>query len=476
MASQPVAQDRIQTVNTYDQIVYANRPYAQTHPDHLAVLGLLHGMHPPPVDRARVLDVGASEGGNIIPMALTLPQAQFTGVDLAASPVERGNHVIRDLGLTNVRLMQMDLLEIDAAFGEFDYIIAHGLYAWTPAPVRDRILAIARAHLSPQGIAFVSYNAYPGGHLRRHLREAMLLHIGTEQDPAIRVERAREMLRLLGAGRPEPTVLHDAVAREAQEALKLPNSSVFHDYLAEVYEPSYLRDFVAHAARHGLAYLTDAAVMDTWNIRLAPETITVAERITGADRVLREQYFDLLRMRSFRQSLVCIGGGPIDGDWKPERAHGLYVSTRAEQTGPMQFTSAGGAVMTTPNLAVIEYLRTLAESWPRPQVIGSRDASLALELFRRGMVDLHTCPGAAVRAGERPVASPLARYQAQRRYPLITTLDHRALSPDDPAWLDFLSLLDGTRDRGAVAAESGLDKAQVEERLERLARLALLVA
>src|SRR6476660_8181391 len=108
MASQPVAQDRIQTVNTYDQLVYANRPYAQTHPDHLAVLGRLHGMHPPPVDRARVLDLGASEGGNIIPMALTVPQTQFTGVDLAASPVERGNRVIRDLGLTNVRLVQMD--------------------------------------------------------------------------------------------------------------------------------------------------------------------------------------------------------------------------------------------------------------------------------------------------------------------------------------------------------------------------------
>jgi hypothetical protein len=185
---------------------------------------------------------------------------------------------------------------------------------------------------------------------------------------------------------------------------------------------------------------------------------------------------DVLRMRKFRQSLVCRDEVTPDADWRPEQAIGLYVSTRAEESGAMQFTSPGGAVMTTPNAAVIEYMRGLAASWPRRQTVGSADAPLALELFRRGMVDLHTHPGAAVRAGPRPIASPLARYEAKRRYPLITTLDHRALSADDSTWLDFLKLLDGTRDRPALEAASGLGAAQVEERLERLARLALLIA
>ena len=103
-------------------------------------------------------------------------------------------------------------------------------------------------------------------------------------------------------------------------------------------------------------------------------------------------------------------------------------------------------------------------------------AALVLELYRRGMVDLHTQTGVAVRAGERPLASPLARYEAAHRSPLVTTLDHRALSADEPAWVDFLLLLDGTRDRAALAADSGLDATQVEERLERIARLALLQA
>ena len=476
MEARFVAQDRVQAVNLYDRIPYLNRPYAQTHPDHLAALGRLHGMTPPPVERARVLDIGASEGANIIAMAMGLPEAQLTGVELAAAPVARGQEAIRELGLKNVRLLQMDLLEMGADFGEFDYIVAHGLYAWTPEPVRDKLLAILRTNLSPQGIGFVSYNALPGGHVRRHLREAMRLHIGKSEDPAVQVERAREMLRLLAAGRPEPTVLLDAIAQQAQEVLKQSDSSLFHDYLSPVYEPRTLRDFVAHAARHGLAYLTDAGVLDTWNIRLAPESIAEVARITGADRVLREQYFDLLRMRSFRQTLLCRKEVALDEDWKVERANGLYVASSAEQTGATQFTAQGGVEMSTTNPAVVEYLRDLLKLWPGRRRIGTADSGLALELFKHGMVDLHTHAGLAKKAGERPMASALARYQARRGEPMIATLDHRALNADDPRAREFLALLDGTRDRAELAAASGLSPAEVETRLARMSGLALLLS
>src|SRR5689334_24905811 len=97
-------------MNAYDQLAYANRPNAQTHPAHLAVLSRLHGLDARPVERARVLEIGVSEGANLIPMAATLPQAEFVGIDLAATPVDRGNQTIAGLGLGNIRLQQMDLL------------------------------------------------------------------------------------------------------------------------------------------------------------------------------------------------------------------------------------------------------------------------------------------------------------------------------------------------------------------------------
>ena len=54
------------------------------------------------METCRVLELGTSEAANIIGMAVTLPDAQFTGVDLAGEPLARGQRVIDDLGLENV--------------------------------------------------------------------------------------------------------------------------------------------------------------------------------------------------------------------------------------------------------------------------------------------------------------------------------------------------------------------------------------
>src|ERR1019366_3472500 len=69
--------------NTYDEFRYNNLPILQTHPSRLWVLAKLAGLAPAPVEACRVLELGTSEAANIIGMAVTLPDAHFTGVDLA---------------------------------------------------------------------------------------------------------------------------------------------------------------------------------------------------------------------------------------------------------------------------------------------------------------------------------------------------------------------------------------------------------
>ena len=46
--------------------------------------------------------------------------------------------VAEALGLTNVRLHQRDLRDGAAEFGEFEYIIAHGVYSWIPAAAQQQ--------------------------------------------------------------------------------------------------------------------------------------------------------------------------------------------------------------------------------------------------------------------------------------------------------------------------------------------------
>ena len=43
-------------------------------------------------------------------------------------------------GAANAAFHALDLSDIGARFGDFDYIIAHGVYAWTPDPVRTALM------------------------------------------------------------------------------------------------------------------------------------------------------------------------------------------------------------------------------------------------------------------------------------------------------------------------------------------------
>jgi len=74
----------------YDEVPYPGLPLPQTHPSQLATLGFLHGLEPAPVERCRVLELGCGDGGNLIPMALDLPESEFVGIDLSAPAIATG--------------------------------------------------------------------------------------------------------------------------------------------------------------------------------------------------------------------------------------------------------------------------------------------------------------------------------------------------------------------------------------------------
>ena len=127
---------------SYDEVSYPGQFIPMTHPDRMATMAILHGMIPPPVASCRVLELGCCDGGNLLTMAQTLPQASLVGVDLSARQVAEGLAAIESMSVRNVELRALNLTNLDDAFGLFDYIICHGVYSWVPAPVRDRILEI----------------------------------------------------------------------------------------------------------------------------------------------------------------------------------------------------------------------------------------------------------------------------------------------------------------------------------------------
>src|SRR5215211_1851772 len=486
----------------YDAVPYPGHPFAQTHPDRLATLATLFGLEPPPVERCRVLELGCGDGGNLVPMALELPNACFVGVDAAEGAIARGRGLIDALELPNVELEARPLEELEPLAGGFDYVIAHGLYSWVTAPVRDRLLALCREALSEQGVAYVSYNALPGGRLREALRDMLVFHAAADEQPGQRVEHARALLHLLMEGWSEDNEFGAIMRRQAGRLLERSDETLFHDELAVVNESVYFHEFAAHAGRHGLQYLAEA---DFFEMQIGTVPEPVAGELLGVeDPLRREQYLDFLKGRMFRQTLLCRKEHSLDRSPRPAVLARMAVSTPAKARGEpgaggqTTFEGPSGSTLTTDHRLVVGALERLGRSWPAAlwvrelmpaRASESERAALCdalLRCYAGNLVQLHVHPpGLATSAGELPEASPLARHQA-RSGELVTNLRHISVRIEDELGRRLVSLLDGSCDRAALTAELGawLERAGqevpadlgdgLERSLQGLAGLALL--
>src|SRR5262245_38669412 len=217
-----------QESTSYDAIAYPGSPFSQTHPDRLATIAALYGLKAAPPESCRVLELGCGNGGNLIPMAYVLPGSTFLGLDAAGTAIEQGREQIAALGLKNATLLHADLLDA-SNLGTFDYIIAHGLYSWVPPPVQERVFEIASEVLAPNGVAYVSYNAFPGCHVRAAMWQMMKWHIRDIEEPEERIAQARGLVRFLGEAAP-PRPVFSAILKDTLDHLeKQPDAVLFHD-------------------------------------------------------------------------------------------------------------------------------------------------------------------------------------------------------------------------------------------------------
>jgi SAM-dependent methyltransferase len=459
-------------MSDHNRVPYINSPYAQTHPSRLFVQGRLEGLWPHPVETCRVLELGASKGENLAAMAAVLPSAEFLGIEYAEVPVAEGRRMISELGLDNMRLERMDVLDIGDELGRFDYIIAHGLYSWTPEAVRDKILAVARANLNPDGIAYVSYNAYPGRHLEQMLREMMLYHVGNETNPAAKLGKARELLKLVASARPERDAFEAAVAVYAEEFIEKTDSSLMHDELCDSYHAVYFHEFIAHAARHGLKYAGEADPQDAAPRNVSLEALSWIREAAGGDRLAEQQYLDFARVRKFRQTLLC----HEECETREGSAEGCWAAGSAQEPETGVFVGPHGTRLKNPNPRPTAYLRRLMNLWPEMERVSSEDAGLAQELHRVRLIELHGFPGVATRPGASPCASRFARYQLAKGEARVTTLAHRTLELADEDARKLVLLADGSRTREDLAREMGCTLEVLDNALETFGKAAIFTS
>jgi len=461
-----------------------------------------------------VLEIACGNGSNLIPMAYGLPASEFVGVDLAAKPVEMARERIQRMGLKNVRIESMDLVEIGPDFGEFDYIIAHGVYAWVPEHVQEKILAICNANLSAKGVAFVSYNTNPAGHVRKILREMARYHeerSGRASDRAEdRVKAAREVLKSLLKTVDSRSAWKALLEEELKLTFSRDENVVYHDDLAEYFLPVSFGEFAKRAENKGLQFVSEASLKDVLEPELEEQAFASLRQLAQGDLIAYEQYMDFVRHRRFRQTLLCRSEISLKREAVPARARELLVASplRVVAERPdsaVEFRNSRGAgTLTTNNPVIIAVLRQLEKMWPRatrfdelasamlPLVPEAQQADAVeglgqavLKLAASQLVDLRTYElPVAMGVSEKPAASLLARVMVQEGG-TVTTLLHTHVNIEDEQGRKFLQLLDGTRDRqsliDAIASEYPNDSRetiarQVDGNLVNFYQLGLLVA
>lgn len=307
----------IMTTNTndvqqtiYSELGYKSMPFPYTTPATLEAYAALVGISAPNPKTARVLELGATYGGNIISQALFNPDATFVGIELSQEQVEKGNEVIANAGLTNVSLVQSDIASIGSEIGTFDYIIAHGVYSWVDDGVKDALLRLIDEHLAEDGIAYVSYNTYPGWHTMEEVRQLMMF---SNRDKA-QFNHKEKVLhgKTIGSIVGSQILKYDNLKERNSKFLGALRSViqkdeyyVGHDHLEPNNDPVYFYQFNDHLGAHNLAYLCDADLTLSMVRSFDADIADTLDKLALNDHVAQEQYLDFMLDTTFRKSIIC---------------------------------------------------------------------------------------------------------------------------------------------------------------------------
>ena len=464
----------------YDVVPYPSDAFPQTDPRRISCLARMFGLDVASPRRARVLELGCASGGNILPLAARMPGSEFVGVDFSNVQIGEARRLMLNQGLGNVVFHQMDLADIGADFGSFDYIICHGVYSWVPVATQAAILRIAHDNLSQNGVAFISYNTYPGWKSREILRDSMQFHTRALPYGAQQVAHARGMLDFMRKVSAPASTFSRLLEDQGALIKDAPDNYLLHEYLESDNRPCYFHQFNARIEAAGLTYLGDTDTFMMFAENFGAETQQALMNETQGNQILIEQYLDFCTNRSFRQTLVVKAShqASINRQIKPESMkqfcyRGLITGVTGDMADPasqLMFATRRGNQLRAADSFTKAALFSLLEHQPGSvdfkgwlsaiaTKLGGSDpqradalAILITQMVVGGHIDMFDEPFVSGKAETgKPKADDFARRQLAAGVVSIATPFH------EPQRLNIvetalLPKLDGTRGPGALIA------------------------
>ncbi len=489
------------TNNGYDEIAYDTVPQIQGNIRLLETVADLYEKEPIDIRRCRVLELGTATGKTIIPQAEEFAESEFIGIDLSQRQIDDGRRLVDELGLKNIRLRCANILDVGPDWGAFDYMIVHGIYSWVPQGVQEKILDICRENLSPNGVAMISYNTYPGWNFKETIRNLMLYHVriaNSFENGDAEVREAKNVLGRLAEIKSRQNGYDAPFYAQMQRLLAgEENSYVYHEFLEDENNPCYFAEFQRRLQTCGLTHLSDV----DWRyvgVCLQQKNIGDFLRDVKSQRDI-EQYVDFFVNRSFRSSIVCRATKTEDVHFRQDlsRRYAMRLPeaveiVRADDAGWMLRLSDPGSVSVSFRLTaspfhdtIVRYFAANRPEWFtliqldnefRYENAFDRNAleSMLSTLIRLGILKIALHPAASPsRMPERPTVRGFARALAKRNQSVVPTPDFEFLRLDSLR-KTLLPLLDGTRTVAEIVDESRRPADAVHHVLEELRRLRLV--
>lgn len=441
----------------------------------------LAGLTPAEPSRSRILEIGGGDCLNLLSFAAMWPQCEAHGFDLSEVAIARGVRFAQGAELENVALAVEDIIEAHHRYPAraFDYVILHGVYAWVPDEVRDACMALIAHVLSDNGVAMISYNAMPGGHIRLIMREMLMNVIEGVKDFEGRIAATRTFLEEYARPRDGDDALAKVLREQAESMLNRPDSVLFHDELGDCYHPQRLIEVVHAGEALGLRFLTDAGrnrhldgfLKDSANL---PDDADHAVLIAAS----RDDY---AAQRFFRHTLFVRADQPIDRQIDASRISGMYLTTRLTRQNDGTFMQDGDSIeIADEELAsAIDRAASMApERVPVSAITTDPDhLRVLLQLFAEWYVSLHPDPAPfPLKPCEQPETSPLVLSMLKMGELTVCTLDHKLLKIEQDELRNLLLAADGTRSMAEIAAmDHGIPADEVAAALTASARRGLLL-
>lgn len=484
---------------------YPEYLHRRTSPESIASMVHAFGLEPPDPRRCRMLELGCGTGLSLLTFASAHPDASFVGVDLSAESIARARASAEAAGIRNVRFEAMDILDFAQReeAREFDYIVAHGVYSWTPEPVRREVLRICDQYLARNGVGFISFNARPGYHVSLMLRDAGMRFARNARGLVDLSRAAIEGLRSMAfAGFPLPGAA-ELVATRFQEIEQGNPVQAGFDEFGDVNVPVQFSSFIQEAHANHLRFVTEAEIID-WASRVFSEAAQGFLSQLESDPLRRMDYRDLIRLNSFHAALVCRQSSPPPSPVPVlSRLKGMLVSAGALPVSPQpevrgeteeRFETAKGDYVELSNVALKGFLVALRDAQPRrlpldeairnaanlagmdPQLVSEQILRWFPMFWESGFIQLHVTPApAAAGIGVRPAIFPLARLRAARTG-MAPSLTGGLIAIEEGGERRMLQLADGTRTVPELTRDAGLGRDEVESILTRWAGSGLFLA